>query len=391
MEQSHDSNITLLGSTNFRQTQTPFGIRQGDRRAHMYVLGKTGVGKSTFLANVICQDILAGEGVCLLDPHGDLVSQVHQIAQDARPNDLIYFNVPDLKCALGFNPLAHIQPAKRSLAASGILEVFKNMWADSWGPRTEHLLRNCILSLMDVPFSTLADILRLLQDMAYRRQVIPYISNPQVRLFWQQEFEGYTSRLRAEAIAPIQNKVGAFLSDPQLRAILTKQNNLLQPRVIMEQGKILLVNLSKGLIGQDTSSLLGALLVSSLGVAGLTRADTPESERRDFYLYLDEFQNISTNSLVSMLSELRKYKVNLILANQYLSQLSKSVQDALLGNIGTIIAFRVGPEDADLLSKEFYPVFNSEDFMNLPNYHFYVRLMANGKILRPFSAYSPMP
>src|SRR5215471_6082656 len=381
-----ENRITYFARTNFRNEEKPFGIKTRDRRAHMYVIGKTGTGKSTLLETLIRQDLENGEGLALLDPHGDLVEKVLREVPENRKDDLIYFNVPDRGNPLGFNPLEQVTPEKRSLAAAGLLDAFKKIWSDSWGPRLEHILRNAFLALLDQPEATLADVLRLLDDLTFRREVSSRVYNTQVRDFWLREYENYPLRLRAEAIAPIQNKVGAFLTDPLLNRILTQKRSDFDLRHVMDKGKILLVNLAKGKIGADASSLLGALLVTKIGLAGLSRADVPEETRRDFYLYLDEFQNLATLSLANMLSELRKYRVNMVLSHQYLSQLDPQVKDAILGNTGTIISFRLGLTDAEILAGEFYPEFSSKDLINLPNYHIYLRLMIDGVVSQPFSA-----
>ena len=352
----------------------------------MYVIGKTGTGKSTLLETMIRQDMENGEGLALLDPHGDLVEKVLLAIPENRKADLIYFNLADTSKPLGFNPLESVAPEKRALAASGLLDAFKKIWADSWGPRLEHILRNAFLALMDQPEATLADVLRLLNDPGFRRTAATRTYNQQVREFWLKEYESYPARLRAEAIAPIQNKVGAFLSNPITNSILTQTRSTFDLRRVMDEGKILLVNLAKGKIGEDASTLLGALLVTKIGLSGLSRADVAEEKRPDFYIYMDEFQNFATLSLANMLSELRKYRVNMILSHQYLTQLDLQVRDSILGNVGTMISFRLGLTDAEILSGEFYPFFSANDLINLPNYHVYLRLMIDGVVSQPFSA-----
>jgi hypothetical protein len=352
----------------------------------MYIIGKTSTGKSTLLETLIRQDIASGRGVALLDPHGDLVEKILAHLPEHRKNDLIYFNVPDASQPLGLNPLESISPEKRPLAASGLLEVFKKIWADSWGPRLEHIMRNALLALLDQSQATLADVLKLLGDQTFRKGVAAKVSNAQVRNFWVKEYENYPVRFRMEAIAPIQNKVGAFLANPILNRILIQPKNAFYLRRVMDEGKILLVNLSKGKVGEDTAMLLGALLVTRIGLAALSRADIPEANRRDFYLYLDEFHNFTTLSLTTMLSELRKYRVNMVFAHQYISQLDLQVRDAILGNVGTIISFRVGVTDGEILAKEFYPEFSVKDLISLPNYNIYLKLMIDGVMSNPFSA-----
>ena len=386
MSNSRDTQVTVLARTNFRDMRKSFGIKQADRRSHMYIIGKTGTGKSTLLETMARQDIVNGNGLALLDPHGDLVERLVASVPTERKRDLIYFNVPDTTQSLGFNPLEGVPPASRPLAASNMLEAFKKIWIDSWGPRLEHILRNALLALLDQPEATLADVLRLLDDKNFRQRAAERVANPPVRQFWLKEYESYPARFRAEAIAPVQNKVGAFLANPILRNILTQPKSDFDLRQVVDDGKILLVNLAKGRLGEDAAALLGALLVSRLGLAALSRADTPESVRRDFHLYLDEFQSFTTLSLATMLSELRKYHVGLVLAHQYLSQLDPQVRDAVLGNVGTMITCRVGSTDAELLEQEFGPEFSRRDLVRLPNYTIYIKLMVDGTVSRPFSA-----
>src|SRR5437867_10916546 len=378
----------MLGCIDFRDDRRRFGIKQADRRAHTYIIGKTGTGKSTLLENLARQDICAGDGLALLDPHGDLVERLLAAVPDPRKTDLIYFNVPDIAHPLGFNPLESVAPERRPLAASGLLEVFKKIWIDTWGPRLEHILRNALLALLDQPEATLEGVLRLLDDRHFRRSAMVHVSNAAVRDFWLREYESYPARFRVEAIAPIQNKVGPFLTNPLIRNIVTQTKSAFDLRRVMDEGKILLVNLAKGKIGRDVAALLGAMVGSKAGLAALSRSDTPEVERRDFYLYLDEFQSFTTLSLANMLSELRKYRVGMILTHQYLSQLDLQVRDAILGNVGTMIAFRLGLADAEILESEFRPEISAVDLISLPNYHVYVKLMVDGVASRAFSAKS---
>ena len=386
LENSTDADITVFANTNFRSQAVTFGIKRSDRRAHLYILGKTGTGKSTLLEALMLDDVRKGAGFALLDPHGDLVKKIKSVVPEWRRDDVIDFDVPNHNQPYGFNPLANVAVDKRPLACSGLIQVFKHLWNDSWGPRLEHILRNCLLTLLDYPHANLSDILRLLSDKGFRQTVIPFIQNERIKEFWTKEFDKYPERLRAEAISPIQNKVGAFLSHPLLQKILTRPEKPLSLRKIMDGEKILLVNLAKGAIGEDISNLLGSLLISRFDLAALSRADTPEAERRDYTLYLDEFHNFTTQSLVLMLSELRKYRLSLVLAHQYLTQLDPSIKDAVLGNVGTIIAFRIGAQDAEIFAQEFAPEFSVTDFTNLPNYHIYLKLMIDGKMSRPFSA-----
>lgn len=381
-----DEEITFLGQTDFRDTQVKFGIKLKDRRAPVYLLGKTGTGKSTLLETMIRQDITAGRGVALLDPHGDLIEKVLAHIPESRQSDVIYFNVPDQSAPLGFNPLEQIAPARRSLAAAGLLEVCKKLWSDSWGPRLEHILRNALLALFEQEGATLADVLKLLSQADFRKMVTSKLENEQVKEFWLREYEKYPPRFRLEAIAPIQNKVGAFLSDPLLNRILTQPRSAFKLRQVMDEGKILLVNLAKGKIGEDTSSLLGSLIMARLGLAALSRADIPEEERRDYYLFADEFHSYSTLSLATILSETRKFRLNLTLANQFIAQIAPEVREAILGNYGTLIAFRLGATDAELLASEFAPHFTASDLMSLPHHHVYLRLLIDGQVSEAFSA-----
>jgi GTPase SAR1 family protein len=390
-EGSKDSAATVFAQTDFRNKAVVFGIKRSDRRAHLYILGKTGTGKSTLLEALMLDDLKQGYGFALLDPHGDLVKKIKSRIPWSRRDDLIDFDVADKSQPYGFNPLANVSADKRPLACSGLIQVFRHLWADSWGPRLEHILRNSLLTLLDYPEATLSDILQLLSDKEFRKKVLPFVQNKQIKEFWTKEFDKYPDRFRAEAIAPIQNKVGAFLSHPLLQRILTRPEKPLSLRKIMDEGKILLVNLAKGSIGEDTSNLLGSLLISRFDLAALSRADIPEPDRKDYTLFLDEFHNFTTQSLVLMLSELRKYRLSLVLAHQYLTQLEPSIKDAILGNVGTIIIFRIGASDAETFAQEFAPEFALTDFTNLPNYHIYLKLMVDGKISAPFSAVTLPP
>lgn len=281
--------ITILGTTNGARRQVRFGIKQSDRLSHVYIIGKTGVGKSTLIENMIRQDLAAGRGCCLLDPHGDLVDRVYQAVPENRKGDVRYFNVPDRTQPYGYNPLRYIKEDKRTLACSGMLEAMKKLWPDAWGVNMEHILRHALLALLDRPGSTLSDIPRLLSDKYFRRLVASQVKNPPVRHFWQQEYENYSFQKRSDGAGPILNKVGAFLADPNLNQILTDPEEDLRFRSIMDDGQILLVNLAKGQIGEDAAGLLGGMLVTTLGLAAFTRQDMPEPERRPFHIYLDEF------------------------------------------------------------------------------------------------------
>ena len=381
-----ENKVTVIGETDFRNLRRCFGLKRADRRAHTYVIGKTGTGKSTLIANLARQDMTAGEGFALIDPHGDLVQQVLESVPQSRQSDVTYFNVPDCARPLAFNPLEATEPALRPLVASGLLSVFKKIWPEFWGPRMEYILRNVLLTLLDVPKSTLLDVPRLLDDDDFRRFAVSVTNNPEVRRFWTREYEKYPRNFRAEAIAPIQNKIGEFLVNPILRRIVGQPKSSFDLRQMMDEGRILLVNLAKGRIGEDTAALLGSMLVTQMSIAALSRSELPEEDRRDFYCYLDEFPSYTTNALAGMLAEMRKYKLSLVLAHQFLKQVEEPVQHAILGNVGTTIAFRTGLGDALLLEKEFWPELDAGDLIGLPNHHVYVKVMADGVVSRPFSA-----
>ena len=362
------------------------GIAQNDRLSHVYVIGKTGVGKSILLEILARQDALAGRGFALIDPHGDLAEHLIGSMRDEIRARTVYLNAPEPTQPFGYNPLRRVRDDKIPLAASGLIETFRKLWPTAWGVRMEHVFRNSLYALLERDGSTLPDILRLFRDKAFRRGVAASIRNDTVRHFWRHEFESFHLRLQVDAVAPIQNKLGALLSDPTLHRLLVAPSVDLHLRQLMDDGGILVANLSKGQLGEDSSLMLGSLLVSTLSLAGLTRADLVEEQRRPFFLYIDEFQNFTTLSFVNMLAELRKYGLGLTLANQHLAQLEPAIRAAVLGNAGTLISFRVGPEDAAVLAKEFQPVFGVEDLLSLPNRHVYLKLMIGGTPSRPFSA-----
>lgn len=385
---SHDDNrVTYFARTCYRHIRDLFGIKRRDRLFHTYVIGKTGAGKSNLLLTLILQDIRNGEGLTVIDPHGDLVEKIAATIPDHRHDDVIWFNVPDPTQPYGYNPLKHVASERRSLAASGILEAFHKLWGEkAWGQRLEYILRNALLAMLDQPSADLTDLLRLLRDDTYRKQVVANIQNEPVKDFWVHEYPKYAARYRAEAIAPIQSKIAAFLADPVLRRVLTAPEKPLHLRKVMDDGKILLINLAKGKLGEDSAAMLGALLVTTLGLAGFSRADIDPASRRHHWVYMDEFQNFTTLSIANMLSELRKYNVGLTMAHQYLTQLQPDVRDAVIGNAGTLISFRLGGHDAPIIAREFLPAFSAEDLVRLPNYQIYLKLMIDGAPSKPFSA-----
>jgi hypothetical protein len=378
--------VSLFATTNNRGRFTPFGIRQADRFFHMYAIGQTGVGKSSLIEVLTRQDLAAGRGFALIDPHGDLVERIYASIPENQRERVTYLNAPDREQPFGYNPLRRVRDERIPLAASGMLETLRKLWPDAWGVRMEHVLRNSLYALLERDGSTLPDILELYANDKFRKQVVAGIRNDVVKAFWLNEFENYPARLRADAVMPVQNKLGALLSDPLLYRILVTPQVDLRFRTLMDDGRLLLVNLSKGHIGEDASHLLGGLIASTLGLAAFTRADQPLAQRRPFFVYLDEFQTFTTLAFVNMLSELRKFGVGLVLAHQFLSQLEPQILHAVLGNVGTVVAFRLGPEDARVLAGEFSPAFGAEDLANLPNRSCYLRLMIDGTPSPPFSA-----
>lgn len=378
--------IAVFAQTTYRNEFKKFGIKLDDRRRHMYLIGKTGMGKSTILENMIVDDIRAGNGVAVVDPHGDLAEKIIRYIPSSRINEVIYFNPSDINYPIAFNVVEQVEPHLRHLVASGLIGVFQKLWADSWGPRLEYILRNTILAILDFPGSTLLGVVRMLSDKNYRKRVVANIKDPVVKAFWEKEFSGYADKFASEAVSPIQNKVGQFLSSSLMRNVIGQVKSSIDIRDIMDNGKILIMNLSKGRIGEDNSALLGAMMITKIQLAAMSRVDVPEKNRRDFYLYIDEFQNFSTDSFANILSEARKYRLNLILAHQYIEQLSEKVKPAVFGNVGTMIVFRVGAIDAEELVKEFTPTFTEEDLVNLPKYEMYLKLMIDGISSSPFSA-----
>ncbi|MBI5077727.1 type IV secretion system DNA-binding domain-containing protein [Candidatus Falkowbacteria bacterium] len=382
--------ITPMAFTNFRSERKKFGIKEDDRRRHMYLIGKTGMGKSVLIENMAYSDIANGNGACIVDPHGDSAELLVDCIPSSRINDVIYMNPSDLEYPIAFNVLEKVDSKYRHLVASGLVGVFKKIWADSWGPRLEYILRNTILALLDYPDSTLLGVNRMLVDKEYRKKVLAKVQDPVVKMFWQEEFAKYNQNFLTEAIAPIQNKIGQFLSTALIRNIVGQVKSTINLRQIMDEGKILILNLSKGRIGEDASALLGAMIITKIQLAAMSRVDIPEKERRDFYLYVDEFQNFATESFANILSEARKYHLCLTIGHQYIGQLEVGgntvVRDAIFGNVGTLVCFRVGAADAEFLAREFTPKFTEEDLVNLPKYNVYMKLMINGVSSDPFSA-----
>ncbi|MBI1984981.1 MAG: type IV secretion system DNA-binding domain-containing protein [Candidatus Wildermuthbacteria bacterium] len=389
------SDINFFGETNFRNIRKKFGIKLDDRRRHFYVVGKTGMGKTVMLENMAIQDIQAGHGTGFIDPHGEAAEDLLDFVPESRVKDVIYFNPADMEYPISFNVMEQVSEENRHVVVSGLMSVFKKLWPDVWSARMEYILNYSILALLETPDSTLLGINRLLSDPEYRKTVIDNVKDPVVKAFWVQEYARYTQRYEVEATAAIQNKVGQFISNPLIRNIIGQVRSSIDMREIMDGQKILIANLSKGKVGEDSSRLLGGLLVTKLQLAAMSRVDIPEEQRKDYFLYIDEFQNFATDSFTNILSEARKYRLALILGHQYISQLGvgdeAKVRDAVFGNVGTMVIFRVGAEDAEFLEKEFSPEFLIEDFVNLGKYNIYVKLMIDGVSSRPFSAFTLPP
>ncbi len=382
-----DNQILVLGETNFRTSSQRFGIKNDDRRRHMYVVGSTGMGKSEFLKTMAIQDIEEGRGIAFLDPHGDSAEALLDHIPPHRIKDVIYFDPNDLANPIAFNVLDQVDYEYRHLVASGLLGVFKKIWgADAWSGRMEYILNNTILALLEYPDSTLLAINRLMASKEYRKKVVTTLKDPIVKAFWTEEFAKYADKFATEATAAIQNKVGQFASNNVIRNIVGQVKSKLDIRQIMDEGKILIVNLSKGAIGEDASRLIGALLITKIQLAAMSRVDIPESQRRDFFLYVDEFQNFATESFANILSEARKYHLALVVAHQYIKQIEETVADAVFGNVGSLVVFRVGAEDAEFLEKWYAPDFMASDIVNLGKRSMYIKLMVNGVTSKGFSA-----
>lgn len=385
-----NKDVTYLGLTTFRDKNQLFGIKRKDRRQHVYILGKSGTGKSVLMFNMIIQNIQNGEGVCMVDPHGENVEAVLSAIPPHRMKDVIYFNPADADYHIGFNVLELVDPQYKHLVASGLMGIFTKIWANAWSARMEYILNNTILALLDTPGTTLLGIPRMLVDKDYRQKIISNLKDPVIKAFWVHEYEAWQDKFRNEAIAPIQNKVGQFLSTSIIRNVVGQSKSTINIFDMMNDGKIFLVNVSKGRIGEDNSGLLGGMIITKIQLAAMERVRIPEEHRRDFYLYVDEFQNFVTDAFAGILSEARKYRLNLTVAHQYTAQLvvdkSSAVRDAVFGNVGTMIIFRVGSDDAEFLEKEFEPEFTPQDIVNLPNYKIYLKLMIDGVTSRPFSA-----
>jgi hypothetical protein len=382
-----DENISAFGLTNFRGITHQFGMLRSDRSRHVYIIGQTGAGKSGLLELFALSDIFHGQGYAIIDPHGDFAVDNMRFIPASRLQDVVYFNPADTAYPLGFNPLEVTDPAHKTNISSEVIGVLKRMFGESWGPRLEYILRYTILALLDRPSTTMLDITRMLTDKKFRNETLGYCTDTVVLNFWKIEFASWNDKFQAEAIAPVLNKVGAFTANPVIRNIIGQPRSTFNIREMMDQGKILVVNLSKGLIGEDNAAILGAFLVTKVQLAAMSRSDIPNIEdRRPFYLYVDEFQNFATDSFATILSEARKYGLNLTVANQYISQMTDTVRDAVFGNVGSMITFRVSADDAPILSKQFEPQFEAQDLLQMHNRNFIMNMVINGEKAPAFSA-----
>ena len=382
-----DENISAFGLTNFRGINHQFGMLRSDRSRHVYIIGQTGAGKSGTLELFALSDIFHNHGYAIIDPHGDFAVNNMRFIPGSRLEDVVYFNPADTAYPLGFNPLEVTDPAHKTNISSEVIGVLKRMFGESWGPRLEYILRYTILALLDRPTTTMLDITRMLTDKKFRNETLSYSQDTVVLNFWKVEFASWNDKFVAEAIAPVLNKVGAFTANPVIRNVIGQPKSTFNIREIMDEGKILIVNLSKGLIGEDNAAILGAFLVTKIQLAAMSRSDIPNIEdRKPFYLYVDEFQNFATDSFATILSEARKYGLNLTVANQYISQMTETVRDAVFGNVGTMISFRVSADDSPILAKQFEPQFEPTDLLQMHNRHFIINMVIGGEKSPAFSA-----
>ena len=384
----NNKEVSIFAKTNFRNQSVNFGIKMNDRLRHMYIIGKSGTGKTTLMKNLMINDIKNGFGVAVLDQHGEFVEELLKHVPEERIKDVIYVNPADIENPVGFNPLERVGDEHAHLVASAVMGVFQKIWVDAWSARMEYILNNTLLALLEYPGTTLLSIMRMLAEKEYRQKVVSNLKDPVIKAFWENEFAKYTDKFMTEAIAPLQNKVGQFSSNPVIRNIIGQPKSTIDMRKAMDEGKILICNLSQGRLGEDNSALLGAMLITKIQLAAMSRIDTPESERRPFFLYIDEFQNFSTGAFTKIFAEARKYGLGLVLAHQYVEQLKQEegLEEAIVGNVGTLVLFRVGSLDAVFFEKEFEPEFTPQDMIGLSNRHIYLKLLVDGQASRPFSA-----
>ncbi|MBU3668632.1 MAG: type IV secretory system conjugative DNA transfer family protein [Candidatus Taylorbacteria bacterium] len=384
-----DEKVVYFGETDARNRRVRFGIKKKDRSRHLYAIGKTGMGKSTLLESLAIQDIQNGDGVCFMDPHGKSADLLLEYVPEHRIKDVIYFAPFDMEYPISFNVMEDVGPEQRYLVASGMMSAFKKIWVDAWSARMEYILGNIMLALLEYPGSTLVGVNRMLTDKEFRKEVVNHISDPSVKSFWVNEYANYTDKFAAEAAPAIQNKVGQFVANPLIRNIIGQAKSSFDIRDVMDNKKILIINLSKGRVGEANANLLGSMLITKIYLGAMSRADLNEkqlAEAPNFYLYVDEFQSFANESFADILSEARKYKLNLHIAHQYIEQMTEEVRAAVFGNVGTMCIFRVGAYDAEVLEKEFAPQFTAEDIVNLQKYQMYLKLMIDGVTSPPFSA-----
>jgi Type IV secretory pathway, VirD4 components len=387
-EREWNNGITPIGITDWRNQNQRFGIKDVDRLGHIYAIGKTGTGKSTLLMNMAISDIERGNGLCVIDPHGDLAENILNYIPENRIKDVIYFNATDTEFPIGFNPLHAVHPSNHNLVTSSLISTFKKIWADFFGPRLENILRFSILTLLHYPLATLLDIQPLLTNPLFRNNVLDHVTDPSIIDFWKNEYDKFSPSLRSEAISPVLNKTGLLIASLPLRNIIGQQRRSFNVQEVLDKSKILICNFSKGEIGEDASALLGSMLLTSIQSAALFRASYEQHKRIPFYLYVDEIHSFITLSFADILAESRKYGLSLFLTHQYIEQLHEKIRAAIFGNVGTLISFRIGATDAEYLVKEFHPVFNEDDLINLPRYSMYLKLMIDGATSKPFSAYT---
>ena len=392
LDEADKKQINFIARTEYKNKVTTFGIKKTDRRHHIYVIGKTGTGKSTLIANMAINDLRNKEGLAVVDPHGDLTEILLDYIPSFRVNDVCYLDPSDTEHPFHLNPLEVQNPAYKELIASSIVAIFYKLYYYTWGPRLEHILRNCLLTLLETPQPTLVQIPDLLTNKSFRDGIVEKLTDPTLKNFWINEFGKMSESLKAEAISPILNKVGQFVSSPTIRQIIGSYHSTINLEEIMNNGKVLLVNLSQGKIGEDNSALLGAMIITQLQLAAMNRIRIPEKERKDFYLYVDEFQNFATNAFIKILSEARKYRLDLCLTNQYIGQLGEDLQKAIFGNAGTLISFVIGANDAAIMSKEFGDIYKPEDLVSLAMYQIAIKLGIDKLTSTPFLATTlPLP